>query len=79
MNFPKDLRTVDGREVIHPQYVPFNSAGRPVTFPIKGTIILQRNPIKKRYAIWQKDGRISIWGKRKLDLVLDTPTSNRLD
>jgi hypothetical protein len=54
----------DGRRVIGLKYVPFNSAGARVTYPIKGSIVTCEKPLKTTYGIWSIDGKNDVvWGK----------------
>jgi hypothetical protein len=66
-------KTRDGRDVILHQYVPLNSAGHPVTFPLKGSILnrTRSGRIKPEYAIWRIDGRHSVFKETGADLVVD--------
>lgn len=66
----KEYKTRDGNVVINLEYIPFNSAGKRVTFPIKGTIVYEK-PRKLQYCIWTKDGKYDpTWSKEEgMDLV----------
>jgi hypothetical protein len=68
MNLPNELKTVSGLRVIGVTFKEKNSAGMEVTFPIKGSIVLQEKPLKLEYNCWAKNGRISLWKKSKKDL-----------
>ena len=65
----KEYKTVDRKVVTNLQYVPYNSVGEKVTFPIKGTIILRQKPMKTMYTIWTEEGKHSVFGDTKFDLV----------
>jgi hypothetical protein len=68
-----NAKTRDGRDVILHDYIPLNSAGHPVTFPLKG-IILNRTKsgrIQPEYAIWRIDGRHSVFKETEADLIVD--------
>jgi hypothetical protein len=52
----KPVQTKSGKRVINLQYVPLNSAGNEVTFPIKGTIVLREKPYKTTFNVWTKNG-----------------------
>ena len=59
----KPAKTTDGRTVINLSYVPYNSAGGKVTYPIKGTI-LNPKPKRPECAIWSVDGVSDVvWGR----------------
>jgi len=63
--------TRGGKRVIALRYVPRNSAGRKVTFPIKGTVIEREKPLRTSYQIWTEDGEVDpVWGRNpERDLV----------
>ena len=65
--------TRDGRKVILHGYVPLNSAGHPVTFPLKGSIFnkTKSGKIKPEYTIWRIDGRHSVFKETGSDLITD--------
>ena len=69
----KTYRTAEGKRVYNLNYVPFNSCGEKVTYPIKGSIIVREKPFKTRYQIWSEDGITDVvFGKNKKDdLILD--------
>jgi len=80
IDITKKYRTIGGDEVVDLQYIPKNSAGKKVTYPIKGTIIRKGQTgrwghQKKDYQIWSEDGIVDIVsGKHAEDnLVLDEP------
>ena len=68
-----NAKTRDGRDVILHAYVPYNSAGHPVTFPLKGSILnkTQSGRIIPEYTIWRIDGRHSVFKETGADLVID--------
>src|SRR4030042_3148693 len=64
----KEYRTKSGKDVIGLAFVPLNSIGNKVTYPIKGSIIVKKKPLKLRYAIWSADGISDVvWGNHKDD------------
>lgn len=65
----KAYKTRGGDKVIIHEIVMKNAIGETVTFPVKGTIINKENPRKKKYEIFMLDGRTSIFGERKADIV----------
>lgn len=65
----KSYRTRNGMEVINLQYVPFNSSGIKVSFPIKGSVKIPGRPMS--YRIWKEDGSHEILKKSEWDLVED--------
>lgn len=57
IDITKKHKTRSGSEVIGLKYVPYNSAGNKVTYPIKGTIReLVNVRYRNRYCIWSKGG-----------------------
>ena len=66
----KTYKTKDGKDVIGLQIKLYNSIGNEVTFPVKGTIIDKKKPLKLRYQIWTLDGRCDILSPSKDDLIL---------
>ena len=69
IDITKRYVTREGHEVIGLKYVPLNSSGIKVTFPIKGSVVIKgkRNAI---FRIWKEDGSESIFGESKWDLIL---------
>ena len=69
----KKYRTREGKRVYSLNYVPLNSCGEKVTYPIKGSIVVREKPLKYRYQIWSEDGITDVvFGKNKKDdLVID--------
>jgi hypothetical protein len=63
------LKTKSGQRVTHVQYVPYNSAGRKVTFPIKGSVVVREKPLKLKFCIWTIDGNMSVFGETEYDLA----------
>ena len=56
--------TVGGHEVICLHYVPRNSAGELVTYPLKGSIIIKQKPLKFMFTTWSAYGiRDVVWNK----------------
>ena len=53
----KTYETRNGKRVEYLQIVLHNSCGNEVTYPVKGTIVLQEAPLRTRYALWTLDGR----------------------
>jgi len=45
-----------GQEVQNIQIVPRNSAGDLVTFPVKGSVVIRKKPLKLEYSIWTMEG-----------------------
>lgn len=56
IDLTKKYRTASGKRVINLKRVPYNSAGRKVTFSIKGSIILREKPLRVGYQIWTDEG-----------------------
>ena len=69
MKLKEKAITSGGHRVINLSYVPFNSAGNKVTFPIKGTVVLSEKPLKTTYHIWTSDGVSIVFGSSEFDLV----------
>jgi hypothetical protein len=68
IDIKKRHETADGQRVLNLHYVPFNSAGGKVTYPIKGSIVRREKPIKLEYAIWSEDGEADVvWGNNSGD------------
>lgn len=69
IDITKNYKTRNGHSVVCLSYVPYNSCGDKVTFPIKGSIIIKgkRSPI---FQIWKEDGSNSVFGEHKFDLIL---------
>jgi len=67
----KSYRTISGKRVIGIKRVTHNSAGRLVTFPIKGSIVVREKPFKATYEIWTDEGICDpVWNNRpELNLV----------
>jgi len=72
INISKPVRTKCGLRVVNLKRVPINSAGRKVTFPIKGTIILREKSDYQRqkteYGIWTDNGRFDVLSKHYMDI-----------
>jgi hypothetical protein len=72
IDLKKKYKTRSGRRVINLSYVPLNSAGKKVTYPVKGTVVLREKPLKTTYMIWSEDGYADVvWepGTHKDDLI----------
>jgi len=40
-----------------------NSCGNEVTYPVKGSIVVRKNPLTLKYAVWSLDGLADVvWG-----------------
>lgn len=67
----KTYKTRSGKEVIGLQIVLKNSCDKEVTYPVKGTIILKKKPLRTTYQIWSLDGKIDVvWDKENdFDLI----------
>ena len=76
LSLPSELKTVNGKRVIDVRYEPRNSTGAKVTYPIKGSIVVQEKPFKTEYAIWSADGRIDVVFNRAPELNLVIPSSS---
>ena len=69
----KSYRTKNGQRVINLTYVPLNSAGNKVTYPIKGSIVRSEKPLKVEYMIWSEDGIVDVvWGRHSNDNLTET-------
>ena len=73
-----ETKTISEQRVINLQFVPRNSAGRLVTYPVKGTLIRQEKAPGKRqrteYCIWSIDGkRDVVWGHYSEDDIIEFP------
>lgn len=73
MNIQADkwYRTRDGRKARVHALVLKNSAGRYVTYPVKGLLYTQgkSGKWKSAYAIWSIDGRFSVLEESGRDLI----------
>lgn len=59
--------TRNGYKVVGLKYVPYNSCGEKVTFPIKGSIMIpRRQPI---YQIWMESGANQLFAESEWDLI----------
>lgn len=56
---PNKKYTRNGKRVVGIKIVEKNSAGRPVTYPVKGTIILREKHLKTKYQIWSIYGEVN--------------------
>ena len=56
---PEKTYLCNGKQVIGLSIELYNSCGREVTFPVKGTVVLRAKPYKTEYRIWTLDGRSS--------------------
>lgn len=64
----EDGFTKSGKRIIGMRFRPFNDIGNPVTFPIKGSIVLREKPFKCTYQIWTVEGRASIFEETEEDI-----------
>jgi hypothetical protein len=69
----KKYCTKSGKRVIGLEYVPFNSCGYKVTYPIKGSIVVCEKPVKLKFCIWSENGIFDIvWNNQEeLNLIKD--------
>lgn len=70
----RTYRTRAGKTVVLHDFVPRNSAGALVTFPVKGTIIRRDTPRRSDYQIWTRDGRADALSTAHPDDLVDFPT-----
>jgi len=56
IDITKEIITEKGLRVIDLQYIPCNSCGNQVTYPIKGSIVVSEKPFKTEFCIWTEDG-----------------------
>jgi hypothetical protein len=68
----RSYTTRNGDRVILHEFVPQNSLGDTVTFPIIGTIRFKGYPRKKKMQIWTLEGRADIF-KPSGDDIIDLP------
>ena len=72
-----ECTTKSGQRVINLRFVPLNTYGEKVTYPIKGTIVraTKKHPRKqKEYAIWSQDGKQDVvFGTRSEDDLVNIP------
>ncbi len=61
IDIKKNWKTKSGKKVINIQYVPKNSCGDLVTFPIKGSVVIKEKPLKLEYNIWMANGQFDIF------------------
>lgn len=52
----KPMKTRDGCRVTNLSFVPRNCVGNFVTFPIKGTVIVNEKPLKQMFMTWDLFG-----------------------
>lgn len=72
IDIQKKYKTRDGHVVEDLNIVTHNKAGRKVTYPVKGTLVLKDKPRKTEYEIWTEYGKYdAVWGDHKWDLVED--------
>lgn len=72
IDLDKSYKTRGGKRVEGLQIVLHNSCGHEVTYPVKGTIVLQEKPKRKtEYRIWSLDGKADVVfrGKEQFDLI----------
>ena len=63
--------TKSGLKIIGLHSIPVNSAGGKVAFPLKGTVIVSREPLQLEYNVWTERGEIDPIWHRNQDLDLD--------
>jgi len=64
-------RTKGGQAVLNLAVVPFNSCGRLVTYPVKGSIVRRKKPEKLEYQIWSIDGKVDVvWHRNPEDNLI---------
>ena len=70
-----ESKTVSGAKVTNLKYVPFNSAGDKVTYPVKGTIWRKKNSrTVPEYCIWSIQGkRDVVWNRWEKDELVIPP------
>ena len=69
-----EIRTKGGQRVVGLQYVPRNSCGDMVTYPIKGSIVRCEKPLKLEYNIWSPEGIwCVVWGWNPKDNLESIP------
>ena len=75
----KSYRTRSGLRVIGLERKEFNSAGKLVTYPIKGSVVVKEKPLRLDYCIWTDEGlyqAVKAWGPSSYDLVEDDGATN---
>jgi hypothetical protein len=65
----REYRTRAGDRVVLHDFVPHNSLGNIVTFPIKGTIIDKDHPRRKKFQIWTTEGRACVFKPSPEDII----------
>jgi len=66
----KTYQTRAGQRVINISIVLKNSAGRFVTYPVKGSVVVREKPYQLVYHIWSLSGRSNVvWPDPENDLV----------
>lgn len=68
----REYTTRSGDRVVLHGFVPYNSAGDLVSFPIKGTVIIKDHPRRKRNQIWNLQGRNRPLKEHPFD-IMDLP------
>lgn len=53
-------KTRSGKEVIGLKVELHNEVGNEVSFPVKGSVVVRKTPVKYEYKIWTLDGRSQI-------------------
>jgi len=72
ISLKKKYITGMGHRVTHMKIVPKNSAGRLVTYPVKGTVIVRENPLKIEQGVWTMEGIENVvWGDESDNLFED--------
>jgi len=60
IDITKPVYTNNGHRVLNLHYVPYDSNGTEVTYPLKGTLVMCEKPLKTRYEIWSKFGKVDV-------------------
>ena len=68
-NGTKTYRTRGGKRIIGLCMVLNNQQGQEVTFPIKGSVVLNENPKRTEYNVWTLAGKHGLFGDSKFDIV----------
>jgi hypothetical protein len=71
IDITRPIKTKSGKRVIGLKYKEYNSCGKRVTYPLKGSIVVREKPLKLEYCIWSEDGIYDVvWKKNsELDIV----------
>lgn len=68
-NTTRSYITRSGNRVVLHEFVPRNSNGATVTFPVKGTVIDKDNPRRKHMQIWTLEGRSDVLSLNDDDII----------